>query len=70
VLYLSHLPFDKLGFPALGDDPAPTLALSVQHGVYRGFVAPLALYGVLGMIAHRNRKHESAGGDEQTGGRL
>jgi Fe-S-cluster-containing dehydrogenase component len=69
VLYISHLPFDKLGFPTLGDDPAPTLARSVQRGVYRGFVGPLALYGVLGAIAYRNRTHESAGGDERPGGK-
>jgi len=56
VLYLSHVPFDRIGFPPLTDEPAPELARSVQHGVYRGFVAPLALYGVLGMIAFRNRK--------------
>ena len=60
VLYLSHVPFDKLGFPALGDEPAPSLARSVQHGVYKGFVAPLALYGVLGLIAYRNRSHADA----------
>jgi hypothetical protein len=69
VLYLSHVPFEKLGFPALGDEPAPALARSIQHGVYKGFVAPLALYGVLGMIAFRNRQHEAAGGDEQAGGK-
>ena len=70
VLYLSHLPFDKLGFPALTDEPAPELARSVQHGVYKGFVAPLALYGVLGMIAFRNRKKQAAEGAEHAGGRL
>jgi len=61
VLYLSHVPFDKLGFPDLGDEPAPRLARSVQHGVYRGFAAPLALFGVLGMIAFRNQKHGADG---------
>jgi Fe-S-cluster-containing dehydrogenase component len=70
VLYISHLPFEQLGFPTLGDDPAPTLARSVQRGVYRGFVGPLALYAVLGAIAYRNRTHESAGGDERPGGKL
>jgi Fe-S-cluster-containing dehydrogenase component len=70
VLYLSHVPFDKLGFPALGDDPAPTLALSVQHGVYKGFVAPLALYGVLGMIAYRNRSKAVAEDTPHKGGQL
>jgi hypothetical protein len=70
VLYLSHVPFDKIGFPALGAAPAPDLARSVQHGVYRGFVAPLALYGVLGMIAFRNRKQEAVEGDGRPGGTL
>lgn len=70
VLYISHLPFDTLGFPALGDAPAADLARSVQHEVYKGFVAPVALFGVLGMIAFRNRAHESAGGDDQVGGKL
>ena len=59
VLYLSHVPFDKLGLPALGEEPAPKLAQSIQHGVYRGFVAPVALYAVLGAVMWRNRKEKS-----------
>ena len=70
VLYLSHVPFDKLGFPDLGDQPAAQLARSVQHGVYRGFVAPLALFGVLGMIAFRNQSHEGADGEKGAEGTL
>lgn len=64
VLYLSHVPFEKLGFPALTDEPAAQLARSIQHGVYRGFAAPLALFGVLGAIAFRNqneRGHDEGG---------
>jgi len=56
VLYLSHIPFEKVGFPALGDEPAPSLARSIQHGVYRGFIAPLALYAALGAVIYRNRR--------------
>ncbi len=56
VLYLSHVPFEKLGFPTLGDEPAPELARSIQHGVYRGFIAPVALYGLLGLVMLRNRR--------------
>ena len=37
ALYLSHVPFEKLGLPALGDEPAPQLAQSIQHGVYKDF---------------------------------
>jgi len=60
VLYLSHVPFEKLGLPALGDEPAPQLARSIQHGVYRGFAAPAALYAVLGFVMMRNRKSAAA----------
>jgi formate dehydrogenase beta subunit len=56
VLYLSHVPFDKLGLPALGDEPAPQLARSIQHGVYRGFIAPAALYAALGAVMLRHRR--------------
>ncbi len=60
VLYLSHVSFEKLGFPALGDQPAPELARSIQHGVYRGFIAPAALYSVLGLVMFRNRRADAS----------
>ena len=56
VLYLSHVDFEKLGFPALGEEPAPHLVRMVQHGVYRDFIAPLTLYGVLAFVTRRNRR--------------
>ncbi|MBS1820024.1 MAG: hydrogenase 2 operon protein HybA [Acidobacteria bacterium] len=55
-LYISHVPFDKLGLPALDDRPAPELARSIQHTVYKGFIAPVVLYGALGMVMLRNRR--------------
>lgn len=58
VLYLSHVPFEKLGLPALGDEPAPQLARSIQHAIYRGFIAPAALYAALGLVMLRNRRHD------------
>jgi Fe-S-cluster-containing dehydrogenase component len=66
VLYLSHVPFEKLGLPALGDEPAPQLARSIQHAVYRGFAAPAALYAALGLVMMRNRR--SAGAAAPQGG--
>jgi Fe-S-cluster-containing dehydrogenase component len=59
VLYLSAVGFEKLGLPALGDAPAPDLARSIQHGVYRGFIAPAALYAALGAVMWRNRREKS-----------
>jgi Fe-S-cluster-containing dehydrogenase component len=57
-LVLSHVDFAKLGLPDIGDKPAPDLARTVQHGVYKGFIAPVALYAVLGSVIWRNRRKE------------
>jgi len=57
-LYLSHVPFEKLGLPVLGAESTPTLQRTIQHSVYKGFAAPVALYGLLGFVMLRNRKKE------------
>ena len=43
----------------LGDLPAPSKARNVQRSVYHNFVAPLVLYGVLGAVTWRNRRHQA-----------
>ena len=55
-LYISHVPFEKLGLPALTEESTPTLQRTIQHAVYKGFAAPIALYGVLGAVMLRNRR--------------
>jgi hypothetical protein len=65
VMVLSHVDFEKLGLPDLGDAPAPTLSRTVQHGVYKGFIAPVALYAILGTVMWRNRRKEEAGSEEE-----
>ena len=66
VLYLLPKDFDLLatGLPDLDEQPVPELAETLQHGVYRGFIAPVALYAVLGFVLLRNRKKNG----EHTGG--
>lgn len=59
VLYLSAVPFERLGLPDLGDAPVPEAARLIQHGIYKGFIAPAALYATLGAVAFRNRRHGS-----------
>ena len=59
-LYISHVPFEKLGLPALTEESTPTLQRTIQHAVYKGFAAPIALYGVLGAVMLRNRRKEDA----------
>jgi Fe-S-cluster-containing dehydrogenase component len=57
-LYLSHVPFEKLGLPVLGTESTPTLQRTIQESIYKGFAAPVALYGLLGFVMLRNRKKE------------
>ena len=64
VLYVSHVPFEELALPDLGADGVPHVAQTVQHGVYQGFVAPVALYAVLGVVIFRNRRR---GGESEDG---
>lgn len=65
-LYLSHVPFEKLGFRFQQDEPVPETQQTVQHGIYQGFAAPLALYAVLGAVMLRNRRHAGDDGDTDT----
>ena len=62
-LYLSDVPFEKLGFRFQHDEPVPELQQTVQHGIYQGFAAPLALYALLGAVMFRNRRQGEAGED-------
>jgi len=58
VLYLSHVPFEKLGFRFDDKRPVPDVQQTIQHGVYQGFAAPIALYALLGAVIFRNRKKD------------
>jgi Fe-S-cluster-containing dehydrogenase component len=64
VLYLSHVPFGKIGLPEYGTKAGPDTALSVQEGIYfkLPFVAPVALYAALAVVGIRNRR--AAGHEE------
>jgi Fe-S-cluster-containing dehydrogenase component len=57
VLYLSHVPFETLGFRFQSDEPVPQVQQTVQHGIYQGFAVPAALYALLGAVMFRNRRH-------------
>jgi Fe-S-cluster-containing dehydrogenase component len=56
VLYLAGVEFEKLGLPNLGDEGVGELSRNIQHGIYQGFIAPVALYGILGAVLWRNRR--------------
>ena len=54
VLYLAGVPFEKLGFPRVGNDPVPEMGETIQHGIYKGFIAPIALYASTAYVVVRN----------------
>jgi Ni/Fe-hydrogenase subunit HybB-like protein/Fe-S-cluster-containing dehydrogenase component len=63
VLYLAKagVSFSELGLPNLGPNSVPSLPETIQHTLYRGFIAPLALFGVFAAVVRRNSKrlHEA-----------
>lgn len=67
VLYLSAagIPFESLGFPALGEEPVPALSEKLQHAIYQGFIAPAVLYAALGVVMVRNRRKNGPAKDEE-----
>ena len=65
VLYLSHVPFDKIGLPDYGAESVPSTQRTLQHGIYQGFVAPVALLGALSVVTWRNRKSASSEEEER-----
>ena len=68
VLYLSHVPFEKLGLPKLGNVGVPRTAYSIQEGLCKGFIAPVAAYAVLAGVMLRNRRAgKSAAGPDDSG---
>ncbi len=58
VLYLTRadVSFAQLGLPDLGERSVPELPETIQHTVYKGMAAPLALFAVLGAVVRRNTK--------------
>ena len=65
VLYLSAagVPFTALGLPELGERSVAHTSETVQHTIYKGFAAPIALYGILGAVVWRNNRMR--GNDEE-----
>jgi Ni/Fe-hydrogenase subunit HybB-like protein/Fe-S-cluster-containing dehydrogenase component len=56
VLYLAKrgVTFAAMGLPALGPVSVPSLPEKLQHTIYKGFAAPLALLATFSVIVRRN----------------
>ncbi len=61
-MYLAGTDFAATELPKLGTKPIPDTTESIQHGVFKGFVPPLALYTVLGLVMYtfREKKNQEA----------
>ncbi len=54
VLVLSGIPFEKLELPNLPERSYAGVSETLQHTIYKGMAAPLALFGGLMLLARRN----------------
>jgi hypothetical protein len=57
------VPFARLGLPEMGTDPAPELSESIQHGIYYGMIAPVALFGLALAAVARSKTAQSKEGE-------
>jgi Fe-S-cluster-containing dehydrogenase component len=56
VRYLTGVPHEKLGLPVLPDHSYAAVSEGMQHTLYKGMIAPLALLGGLVVLARRSSK--------------
>jgi Ni/Fe-hydrogenase subunit HybB-like protein/Fe-S-cluster-containing dehydrogenase component len=54
-LYLSQVPFERIGFLKLPSEAPPAVTEAIQHGVFKHGLPPLTLYGVLGTLMFLTR---------------
>lgn len=55
-LYLSAVDFKHTELPMLDTGAIPSLTETIQHGIFKSFLPPLALYGLLGLVMHATRE--------------
>lgn len=65
-LYLASTPFTDLGFPQLDDEPPLRVTESIQHGVFKLFLPPVALFALLAGVMRVFRPEDD--GPEPGGG--
>ncbi len=58
VLYISKVPFEKLGLPTLPDYSQASVSEGIQHTLYQGLIAPAVIYAGLAAIAFKNRSKD------------
>ena len=64
-LYIAGQDFTSLGFPELPEQAPPELTEKIQHGVFKGFIPPLALYALLGQAMWMTERRKRKEADEE-----
>jgi hypothetical protein len=64
-MYLSGIPFEKLGFIKVPDHPTPKLAETIQHTLFSYMWSPIVLFGLLGGVMWTSKKNGSAAGNDE-----
>ncbi len=62
LLMLSGVSFQKLGYPDLPPRSDAAVSETIQHTLYGGLIAPIAVLGALTFVARRNVKPEDGEG--------
>jgi Fe-S-cluster-containing dehydrogenase component len=60
-LIIAGMQFKKLGLPVLNGEAPAEFSEKIQHTIYKGFIAPVALYSALCFIAVKNMKSHGKG---------
>jgi formate dehydrogenase beta subunit len=66
VLYLSHVPFEKIGLPEMGNESVPSRYMKWQRKLYSYLVVPTVLYATMvGVIRGNWKEHKHHMDEEQ-----
>ena len=64
-LYIAGQEFTTLGFPELPSAAPPELTEKIQHGIFKGFIPPLALYALLGQAMWMTERRKKAEAEQE-----
>ncbi|BBO91925.1 hydrogenase 2 operon protein HybA [Desulfosarcina ovata] len=67
-MYLSGVPFEKLGFNSLPETPMPRLAETIQHSLFSYLWSPIVLFGMLGGVMWASKDKGDRADNHKDGG--
>ncbi len=67
-MYLSSVPFEKLGFNKLPETPMPRLAETIQHSLFSYLWSPIVLFGMLGGVMWASKDKSDRAENNENGG--